>query len=223
MSKSYLDRKESWAKKMAGSSDLSREERSEGRLPPGQHTVEKLPVLDLGIQPKIEETDWTLEIGGEVENELKIDWKSLEKWDHVEEMSDFHCVTTWSKYDCKWGGVRMLEILDQVRPHSCAEHVLFVSYDGYTTNVPVEAVYSNHTLLATSLNGEPLSKQYGGPVRVIIPHLYAWKSAKFVKRIQFTNKMELGYWEKRGYSNTADPWREERFIAEEVPGWRDVD
>jgi len=223
MSKSYLDRKESWAKKMAGSSDLSREERSEGRLPPGQHTVEKLPVLDLGIQPKIEEKDWALEIGGEVENELKIDWESLEKWDHVEEMSDFHCVTTWSKYDCKWGGVRMLEILDQVRPHSCAEHVLFVSYDGYTTNVPVEAVYSNHTLLATSLNGEPLSKQYGGPVRVIIPHLYAWKSAKFVKRIQFTNKMELGYWEKRGYSNTADPWREERFIAEEVPGWRDMD
>ncbi len=223
MSKSYLDRKESWAKKMAGSSDLSREERSESRLPPGQHTVEKLPVLDLGIQPKIEEKDWTLEIGGEVENELKIDWKSLEKWDHVEEMSDFHCVTTWSKYDCKWGGVRMLEILDQVRPHSCAEHVLFVSYDGYTTNVPVEAVYSNHTLLATSLNGEPLSKQYGGPVRVIIPHLYAWKSAKFVKQIQFTNKIELGYWEKRGYSNTADPWREERFIAEEVPGWRDMD
>ena len=223
MSKSYLDRKESWAKKMAGSSDLSREERSEGRLPPGQHTVEKLPVLDLGIQPKIEEKDWALEIGGEVENELKIDWESLEKWDHVEEMSDFHCVTTWSKYDCKWGGVRMLEILDQVRPHSCAEHVLFVSYDGYTTNVPVEAVYSKHTLLATSLNGEPLSKQYGGPVRVIIPHLYAWKSAKFVKRIQFTNKMELGYWEKRGYSNTADPWREERFIAEEVPGWRDMD
>tara|TARA_B110000014_G_scaffold253103_1_gene232148 strand:+ start:4055 stop:4726 length:672 start_codon:yes stop_codon:yes gene_type:complete len=223
MSKSYLDRKEAWAKKMAGSSDLSRKERSEDRLPPGQHTVEKLPILDLGIQPKIEEKDWVLEIGGEVENELKIDWESLTKWDHVEEMSDFHCVTTWSKYDCKWGGVRMLEILDQVRPHSGAEHVLFVSYDGYTTNVPVEAVYSEHTLLATSLNGEPLSRNYGGPVRVIIPHLYAWKSAKFVKRMQFTNKMQLGYWEKRGYSNAADPWREERFIDEEVPGWRDLD
>ena len=117
----------------------------------------------------------------------------------------------------------MLDILDQVRPHSCAEHVLFVSYDGYTTNVPVEAVYSRRTLLATSLNDESLSRKYGGPVRVIIPHLYAWKSAKFVNRMQFTNKMQLGYWEKRGYSNTADPWREERFIDEEVPGWRDLD
>ncbi|MEC8906622.1 MAG: sulfite oxidase-like oxidoreductase [Verrucomicrobiota bacterium] len=221
MSKSYLDRKEAWAQKMAGSSDSFRKERSEDRLPPGQHTVEKLPVLDLGIQPNIEEKDWVLESGGEVENEIKFDWESLMQCDHVEETSDFHCVTTWSKYDCKWGGVRMLELLDKVRPHSDAEHVLFVSYDGYTTNVPIEAVYSEYTLLVTSLNGEPLSKKHGGPVRVVIPHLYAWKSAKFVKQIQFTNKMQLGYWEKRGYSNTADPWREERFIDEEVPGWRD--
>ena len=115
----------------------------------------------------------------------------------------------------------MSEVLDEVRPHSDAEHVLLVSYDGYTTNVPIEAVYSKRTLLATSLNGKPLSTKHGGPVRIIIPHLYAWKSAKFVKQIVFTNKMQLGYWEKRGYSNTADPWREERFIDEEVPGWRD--
>ena len=221
MSKSYLDRKEAWAKKMAGSPDSSSKERSGDRLPPGQHTVEKLPVLDLGIQPRIGEEDWALEIGGEVENELRIDWKSLMKFNYVEEMSDFHCVTTWSKYDCKWGGFKMSEVLDEVRPHSDAEHVLLVSYDGYTTNVPIEAVYSIRTLLATSLNGKPLSTKHGGPVRIIIPHLYAWKSTKFVKRIVFTNKMQLGYWEKRGYSNTADPWREERFIDEEVPGWKD--
>lgn len=221
MSKSYLDRKEAWAKKMAGSPDSSSKERSGDRLPPGQHTVEKLPVLDLGIQPSIGEEDWALEIGGEVENELRIDWKSLMKFNYVEEMSDFHCVTTWSKYDCKWGGFKMSEVLDEVRPHSDAEHVLLVSYDGYTTNVPIETVYSKHTLLATSLDGNPLSTKHGGPVRIIIPHLYAWKSAKFVKQIVFTNKMQLGYWEKRGYSNTADPWREERFIDEEVPGWRD--
>ena len=221
MSKSYLDRKEAWAKKMAGSPDSSSKERSGDRLPPGQHTVEKLPVLDLGIQPRIGEEDWDLEIGGEVENELRIDWKSLMKFNYVEEMSDFHCVTTWSKYDCKWGGFKMSEVLDEVRPHSDAEHVLLVSYDGYTTNVPIEAVYSIRTLLATSLNGKPLSTKHGGPVRIIIPHLYAWKSTKFVKQIVFTNKMQLGYWEKRGYSNTADPWREERFIDEEVPGWKD--
>ena len=221
MSKSYLDRKEAWAKKMAGSPDSSSKERSGDRLPPGQHTVEKLPVLDLGIQPRIGEEDWALEIGGEVENELRIDWKSLMKFNYVEEMSDFHCVTTWSKYDCKWGGFKMSEVLDEVRPHSDAEHVLLVSYDGYTTNVPIEAVYSIRTLLATSLNGKPLSTKHGGPVRIIIPHLYAWKSTIFVKQIVFTNKMQLGYWEKRGYSNTADPWREERFIDEEVPGWKD--
>ena len=221
MSKSYLDRKEAWAKKMAGSPDSSSKERSGDRLPPGQHTVEKLPVLDLGIQPRIGEEDWALEIGGEVENELRIDWKSLMKFNYVEEMSDFHCVTTWSKYDCKWGGFKMSEVLDEVRPNSDAEHVLLVSYDGYTTNVPIEAVYSIRTLLATSLNGKPLSTKHGGPVRIIIPHLYAWKSTKFVKQIVFTNKMQLGYWEKRGYSNTADPWREERFIDEEVPGWKD--
>ena len=221
MSKSYLDRKEAWAKKMAGSPDSSSKERSGDRLPPGQHTVEKLPVLDLGIQPRIGEEDWDLEIGGEVENELRIDWKSLMKFNYVEEMSDFHCVTTWSKYDCKWGGFKMSEVLDEVRPHSDAEHVLLVSYDGYTTNVPIEAVYSIRTLLATSLNGKPLSTKHGGPVSIIIPHLFAWKSTKFVKQIVFTNKMQLGYWEKRGYSNTADPWREERFIDEEVPGWKD--
>ena len=221
MPKSYLDRKEAWAKKMIEKGVLNQTERSNERLPPGQHTVKELPVLDLGIQPRVEESDWMLQIGGEVENELNLNWESLMAFDYLEETSDFHCVTTWSKYDCKWGGVRMLDVLEKARPHSNAGHVLFISYDGYTTNVSIEAVYSKHVLLATKLDGEPLSKENGGPVRVIIPHLYAWKSAKFVKEIQFTSELQSGYWEKRGYSHSADPWREERFIDKEVPGWRD--
>ena len=165
--------------------------------------------------------DWVLKIGGEVENELELNWGNLQEFEQVEEISDFHCVTTWSKYDCQWGGVKMLELLDSVKPSSDCLHVLFVSYDGYTANVPIEAVYSPHALLATSLSGESLPLKYGGPVRVVIPHLYAWKSAKYIKEIHFTDHLQLGYWEKRGYSNTADPWKEERFIDKEVPGWRD--
>ena len=221
MPKSYLDRKESWARKMIEKGVLNKKERSNERLPPSQHTVEKLPILDLGIQPKINQKDWFLKIGGEVENELELNWENLQEFDQVEEVSDFHCVTTWSKYDCQWGGVKMLELLDMVKPSSHSLYVLFVSYDGYTTNVPIEAVYSPHALLATSLSGEPLPIKYGGPVRVVIPHLYAWKSAKYIKEIHFTDHLQLGYWEKRGYSNTADPWKEERFIDKEVPGWRD--
>lgn len=221
MPKSYLDRKEAWAKKMIEKGMHNKTEKSTERLPPGQHTVDKLPVLDLGIQPKIDKNDWILKIGGEVESEIELDWKSLMEFNQVEEMSDFHCVTTWSKYDCKWGGIKMIELLDKVRPSSSCLHVLFISYDGYTTNVPIEAVFSKQSLLATSLDGEPLPTKYGGPVRVVIPHLYAWKSAKYIKEIHFTDHLHLGYWEKRGYSNTADPWREERFIDKEVPGWRD--
>ena len=155
MPKSYLDRKEAWAKKMIEKGGLHQTERSNERLPPGQHTVEKLPILDLGIQPKIDKKDWVLKIGGEVENELELNWGNLQEFKQVEEISDFHCVTTWSKYDCQWGGVKMLELLDRVQPSSDCFHVLFVSYDGYTTNVPIEAVYSPHALLATSLSREP--------------------------------------------------------------------
>ena len=105
----------------------------------------------------------------------------------------------------------MSEVLDEVRPHSDAEHVLFVSYDGYTTNVPIEAVYSKHTLLATSLDGNPLSIKYGGPVRIIIPHLYAWKSAKWVSGIEFVAQDRPGFWELYGYHMHGDPWIEERY------------
>ena len=219
MARTYLERKEAWAAKMR--SLPARTERVEGRLPPGQHTVKELPVLDLGIHPQVANSDWQLQIGGLVEEPLVMDWQSLMALPQVEMTSDFHCVTTWSKYDCRWGGVPMTEILDLVKPTDQAGFVLFASHDDYTTNLPVAALFAQDVLLATSLDGEPLSVKHGGPVRVVIPQLYAWKSAKFINRIDFLAEDVPGYWEQRGYSNTADPWLEERFSGEEVPGWRD--
>ena len=115
----------------------------------------------------------------------------------------------------------MAEILDLVKPTDEAKFVLFVSHDDYTTNLPIAALFAEDAMLATSLHGEPLSVKHGGPVRVVIPQLYAWKSAKFIRKIDFLAEDTPGYWEQRGYSNTADPWLEERFLGEEVPGWRD--
>ena len=206
---------------MVAKGGAARTERAEGRLPPGQHTVEKLPVLDLGIHPEISKEEWCLGIGGAVEEKLQLDWAALQALPQAEDVSDFHCVTTWSRYDCRWGGVPMGEILDRVRPTDVAKFAFFTSYDGYTTNLPLDALFAPGVFLATSLDGEPLPLRYGGPLRVVIPQLFAWKSAKFIKRIDFREEDELGYWEKRGYSNTADPWLEERFSGEEVPGWRD--
>ena len=222
MPKNDLERKEAWAAKVLarGEDGATRRERAEGRLPPGQHTVEKLPVLDLGIHPEVQKADWGLEIGGLVEVPLSLDWAALEALPQTEEVSDFHCVTTWSMYDCRWGGVPMSEILDRAKPTAGAKFVFFTSYDGYTTNLPVDALFAPGVVLATSLEGAPLPTRYGGPARVVIPQLYGWKSAKFVKEIEFCAQDKLGYWEKRGYSDTADPWLEERFRGKEIPeGW----
>ena len=219
MARTYLERKEAWAAKMR--SAPVRTERVEGRLPPGQHTVKELPVLDLGIHPQVATSDWRLEIVGLVEAPLALDLDGLMALPRVEMTNDFHCVTTWSKYDCRWGGVPMTEILDRVKPTDAANFVLFTSYDGYTTNLPAAALFAEDVILATSMDGEALSVKHGGPVRVVIPQLYGWKSAKFIHRIDFLAEDVSGYWEKRGYSNTADPWLEERFSGEEVPGWRD--
>ncbi len=126
-------------------------------------------------------------------------------------MSDFHCVTTWSKFDCRWGGVAFFTLAEFVKPKPEVKHVLFTSYDGYSTNVRLEDCMDDDVLIATQFDGRPVPREHGGPARVIIPKLYAWKGSKFVKSIEFAAGDRLGYWEVRGYSNTADPWREDRF------------
>ena len=182
------------------------------RVPPGQHLAkEKFPVLDLGIRPEIPLADWRLSISGLVENPQTLTWTDFQALPRVQTVSDFHCVTTWTVLDAGWDGVRFSELLDRVRPRPEAHFAFFTSYDGYTTNVPLASLLGEDVLLADTLNGDPMPVRHGGPVRVVIPQLYAWKSAKFIKTIEFLAEDQPGYWEKRGYSDSADPWKEERF------------
>ena len=211
MAADFTQRKEAWARKMQERGVHRLAERSTDRLPPGQHLASGFPVLDLGIHPKVKLEDWKLEIAGEVEVPLTLSWAELVEMQQDQRTSDFHCVTTWSKYDCAWSGVLLVDLLDRLRPHEHAQYVFYTSYDGYTTNTLVEDWTHADALLATHFEGKPITLEHGAPARIVIPHLYAWKSAKFVRKIEFLSAEQLGYWEKRGYSNTADPWLNDRF------------
>ena len=209
MNPTIIDRKERWARKMAGKERPT--VRSEDRLPPGQHLTNGFPVLDLGIQPEVPLDQWTLKVGGLVENPVTLKWDEFNALEQFEDTSDFHCVTTWSKYDCRWTGVAMFTLADLVKVQPEARFVYFTGYDGYSTNVALEHCLDDDVLVATKFDDRPVTKEHGGPARVIIPKLYAWKGAKFVRSIEFRAEDKLGFWEVRGYSNTADPWTEDRF------------
>jgi DMSO/TMAO reductase YedYZ molybdopterin-dependent catalytic subunit len=207
----YIAAKESWARKQKARGVTARPVASGDRLPPGQRLTDGFPVLDLGVKPEVALTEWRLELNGLVENPVTLNWGALQALPQVEDTSDFHCVTTWSKFDCRWGGVALTTLYELARPLSAARFAYFTSYDGYSTNVSLEKCLDDDTLVATSFMGEPLAVEHGGPARVIIPKLYAWKGAKFVSAITFLADDKLGFWEVRGYSNTADPWTEDRY------------
>ena len=181
------------------------------RLPPGQRLVTSWPVLDLGAQPKIDLQRWRLVVDGLVENPVTLDWDGFNRLPQSELTSDIHCVTAWSRYDNRWRGVRVADLLEHVRPKPEAKFVLLQSFDTYTTNLPLAEFAAADALLATHWEGEPLTVEHGGPVRVVVPKLYFWKSAKWVKRIQFAAQDQPGFWEVRGYHNHGDPWTEERY------------
>lgn len=181
------------------------------RLPPGQREVKTWPVLDLGVQPKIDLKLWRLVVDGLVESPVTLDWDGFNQLRQSELISDIHCVTSWSRYDNRWRGVRVRDLLELVRPKPEAKFVLFQSYDTYTTNLPLEEFAAADALLATHWEGEPISLEHGGPLRVVVPKLYFWKSAKWIKRIQFSATDRPGFWEVRGYHNHGDPWTEERY------------
>ena len=207
----YIAAKQKWAQKQVASGFRPREEASQDRLPPGQKLTTGFPVLDLGVQPDIPLDGWALTVDGLIEQPETFSWKEFHVLPQVEDVSDFHCVTTWSKYDCRWGGVAFTTLYERVRPKPEAHFVYFTSYDGYSTNVSLEKCLDDDVLIATSFNGAPVPREHGGPARIIIPKLYAWKGAKFVKTISFLAQDKLGFWEVRGYSNSADPWKEERY------------
>lgn len=181
------------------------------RLPPGQKEVKNWPVLDLGIQPDIAPQNWKLVIDGLVDNPVNLSLFDFQSMAQTESVSDIHCVTQWSRYDNHWKGVSSHDLLDLVRPKAEVKHVIFHSYDGYTTNVTLDVFADSDVLLAHSWEGKPLTREHGGPVRVIIPRWYFWKSAKWVKEIEFSATDKPGFWEVRGYHNEGDPWLEQRY------------
>jgi DMSO/TMAO reductase YedYZ molybdopterin-dependent catalytic subunit len=184
------------------------------RLPPGQHLVRDWPVLDLGQQPAIGVERWRLDVTGLVEQRLSLNWTAFKALPQSDSLSDIHCVTTWSRYDNRWQGVLTHDLLDLVMPKPEATHVMLTSYDGYTTNLPLADFASEHAILATDWEGQPISRIHGGPMRLVVPHLYFWKSAKWLTRIDFRAGDEAGFWERNGYHMRGDPWLEERYSAD---------
>ncbi len=180
-------------------------------VPPGQKVVENWPVLDLGIQPDILLSNWNLTISGLVKNPVMFTWEMFINLPQVEDTSDFHCVTGWSKLNNRWRGVRFRDIADHCQVLPSAKYVFIKAFDSYTTNLPLEEAMKSDVLLVYLWEGKPISKEHGGPVRMITPQLYAWKGAKWIGEIVFREHDELGFWELRGYSNTAEPWLNDRY------------
>ncbi|HEU4740662.1 MAG TPA: sulfite oxidase-like oxidoreductase [Meiothermus sp.] len=182
-----------------------------GRVPPGQTLTERFPVLTYGPTPTVKPQDVRLKVDGRVENPFELSWDDLMSLPQSDLTADFHCVTRWSKLDVKWRGVRVLDLMEQVRLEPSAKAVLLHCYGGYTTNLLLEDFLRPENLLAHTLYGEPLPRDHGGPLRLIVPHLYAWKSAKWLRGLEFLDREELGFWEVNGYHRRGDPWKEERF------------
>ena len=181
------------------------------RLPPGQTLVQDWPVLDLGVQPDVSKEKFRLRLEGLVENRLALDWDGFMALPQTEMVRDIHCVTQWSRYDNRFTGVLARDLLDFARPKSTARFVSLTCYDGYTTNLALDDFAEADVMFAHSWEGAPLARQHGGPVRLVLPKLYFWKSPKWVTRVELLLEDRPGFWEVRGYHNHGDPWMEERY------------
>lgn len=189
-------------------------ERATGRLPPGQTLTQSWPVLDLGIKPAISSADWTLSLEGDVEHPTTIGWQDLLVLPQVSPTSDIHCVTAWSCFDNQWMGVAIRDIIGLCRPRPTVKAVMVEGFDGYKTNLKIEDLAAETSLLAHGWSAEPLTLDHGGPVRLVVPHLYFWKSAKWIKSITFLDEERRGYWEV-GYHIRGDPWLQQRYRGSE--------
>ncbi len=184
------------------------------RLPPGQHLTKDWPVLDLGVVPPVSRERWRLDVYGAIETPVFWTFDEFIAQKQARFTSDIHCVTTWSRYDNEWEGLATRELLAACQPRVDARFVVLHSYDGYTTNLPLEDFAAEDALLAHSWSGQPLTKEHGGPVRLVVPHLYFWKSAKWLQAIEFLTEDAPGFWEVRGYHNRGDPWAEQRYSGD---------
>ena len=181
------------------------------RLPPGQYVSKRFPRLDLGVVPRVPPDGWDLRVEGEVENPLRVSLAEFGTLPRISVTRDFSCVTGWTKLDCTWEGVAFRTVASKVRPRPTAVSVWIECGEGYTTSLRLEDLMREDVLLADRWDGEPLPDEHGGPVRLVVHHKYGWKSAKWVRRLEVRNRHDLGYWEVRGYSDTADPRTEDRY------------
>lgn len=187
------------------------EVRSQDRLPPGQSLTDRFPVLTYGPIPKFDPKTWDLRVFGEVENEMRWTWDEFLKLPMTTIKTDIHCVTRWSKFDTVWEGVKFNEFVKLFGVKSTAKYVIAHCEYGYTTNLPIELMMDDDVLLAYKYAGELLEPDHGAPVRTLVPKKYFWKSAKFLRGLEFSKEDKPGFWEQGGYHNEGDPWREERF------------
>jgi DMSO/TMAO reductase YedYZ molybdopterin-dependent catalytic subunit len=185
------------------------------RLPPGQSPTVKWPVLSIEETPRIATDQWLLSVDGAVENPFVLDWEQLTGGEQTDWDGDIHCVTRWSKFDMHWRGVDVRALIERAAPRPDASHLLAHSYGGYTTNLPLSDVLDHPALIAHTVDGGPLEPEHGGPARLLVPHLYFWKSAKWVQRLELLTGDELGFWERNGYHHRGDPWREERYSVDD--------
>ena len=209
LNESYLRAKEVLRRADASVAPAS----GDGRIPPGQRLVERMVAMPpiIADYPHIPQSEWKLRVFGEVAHEREYDWNGIRKFPVVEYEIDFHCVTHWSKLGQKFSGVPFRSIAEAAGPLDRVEHVIFECADGYTTNVPYGELLEHEAFLALRMDGEDIEDRYGGPARMVIPHLYGWKSAKHVIGIRFQSQDEPGFWETRGYHNHGDAFREERY------------
>ena len=180
------------------------------RVPPGQYLTERFPVLTVGPNPDYDLASWEFKVFGEVERQLTLSWDELLALPQQELTTDIHCVTRWSKLDTAWAGVPVREVLERAGVRAAGTHVMAYSDGGYTTNIPLAALYDDDVLLAHTYDGRPLEPDHGAPLRLLVPKRYFWKSAKFLRQLEVMSSDRMGFWELNGYHNDADPWREQR-------------
>ena len=188
--------------------------RAEGRLPPGQSLTLKWPVLHTGGVSRFNPATWDFKVTGLVEQPLRLTWDEFRALPQIETTSDFHCVTRWSRLDNRWKGVLFTEILQRARPKPTAQFALMLAEEGYTSNIPLADLTRPNVLFACEHDGQSLTAEHGGPLRLIVPHLYAWKSVKWVRGFELLDHDQLGFWERNGYHAYGDPWKEQRYSGE---------
>ncbi len=182
-----------------------------GRVPPGQYVTEKFPVLHYGSVPRTDLARWDFRVWGEVASPVTLTWDQFRALPRTTVHADIHCVTRWSKLDTDWEGVAIQEILRLAGVHPTASHVLAHCEQGYTANLPLSVLDDDDVLLADTFGGQPLEPEHGYPLRLLVPKRYFWKSAKWIRGLEFLDRDILGFWERYGYHNDADPWLEQRF------------